>query len=112
MNSLPKYVASTTLQDPTWNASVIEGDVADEVSRLKQESGGDLLIGGSFKLLGTLMEHDLVDEYRLLVHPVVVGGGRRLFEEQQASTDLQLAGTETFESGVVALTYHPAGRGG
>jgi dihydrofolate reductase len=107
MNSLPKHVASTTLTDPTWNASVIEGDVADAVAKLKQESGQDLLLGGSFQLLDTLMQHDLVDEYRLLVHPIVVGSGRGLFDNTSAKAELELTGSQTFDGGVVALTYRP-----
>jgi dihydrofolate reductase len=108
MNSLPKYVASTTLEEAEWNASVIKGDVAEEVSKLKQEPGQNLLIGGSFKLVHTLMDHGLIDEYRVLIHPVIVGQGRRLFEDENKMTQFKLTGTQTFESGVVALTYEPA----
>src|SRR5436305_8174276 len=79
MNSLPKYVASTTLSEVTWNASLIKGDLADELSRLKQEDGQDILIFGSGELVHTLHEQDLIDEYRLMIFPVVLGSGKRLF---------------------------------
>lgn len=109
MNSLPKYVASRTLDAAEWNAQLIKGDVADEVARLKQQPGQDLLIYGSGELVHTLMQHDLVDEYRLLVYPVVLGRGKRLFRDGSTAT-LNLVGTTTFSSGVVALIYHPAQR--
>jgi dihydrofolate reductase len=108
MNSLPKFVASTTLKDPTWNAGVIKGDVAEEIARLKQQPGQDILVYGSADLMRTLMQHDLVDEYRLMVHPVVVGSGKRLFSEGGGTTALQLVDTQTFPSGVIVLTYQPA----
>jgi dihydrofolate reductase len=107
MNTLPKYVASTTLSEATWNNStLIGGNVPDEVSKLKQQSGGDILIGGSGALATTLIEHDLIDEVRFLVHPIFVGRGQRLFEEKDGSSGLSLVNTQTFESGVVALVYH------
>ncbi len=81
MNGLPKFVASTTLSDPQWNASLLEGDVAAEVSKLKQQPGQDILIYGSSGLVHTLMPHDLIDEYRIWVYPVIVGSGRRLFRD-------------------------------
>lgn len=109
MNSMPKYVASRTLQEGEWNASLIKEDVAEEVVRLKQQPGQDLLIYGSAELVQTLMQHDLVDEYRLLVYPVVLGSGKRLFGEGSAAS-LKLVDTRTFSSGVVALIYHPAQR--
>ncbi len=108
MNSLPKYVASTTLDEPTWNASVIEGDIAGKVAALRQEAGQNLLLGGSFSILRTLMDRNLIDEYRLLVHPVVVGSGRRLFENGGTPASFTLSATQTFDSGVVALAYEPA----
>ena len=111
MNSLPKYVASRTLDEVEWNnATLIKGDVAEEVARLKQEPGQDILIYGSGELVHTLMKHDLIDEYRLWVHPVVLGSGRRLFGDGTDTTALRLVGTETFSSGVVVLSYQPAGR--
>src|SRR5215211_3106784 len=111
INSVPKYVVSTTLEEPLeWNNStMIEGDVAEEVSRLKQQPGRDILIGGSGELVNTLMGHDLIDEYRLMVFPVVVGSGKHLFGEGSATKTLQLEETKTFASGVVVLSYTPAG---
>jgi dihydrofolate reductase len=105
MNGYPKHVVSTTLQEPLeWiNSSLIEGDVAEKVSELKQGPGGDILVFGSGDLVNTLTQHDLVDEYRLMIFPVVVGTGKRLFGEG--------SDTKTFDSGVVVLTYVPAGDG-
>ena len=81
MNSLPKFVVSTTLKEVEWNnARLMKGNIAEEVSKLKQQPGQDILIAGSADLVHTLMQHDLIDEYRLLVHPIVVGSGKRLFE--------------------------------
>ncbi len=110
MNGLPKYVVSTALEEPLgWNNStIIKGDVAEEVSRLKQQPGGDILIGGSADLVNTLMEQDLVDEYRLMVFPVVVGSGKRLFRGGGDRKALRLVETKTFDSGVIVLTYRPA----
>src|SRR5215210_3777034 len=87
MNGYPKYVVSTTLEEPLeWNNStLIEGNVADEVLRLKQQSGKDILVFGSGRLVNTLMQHDLIDEYRLMVFPIVLGSGQRLFEEGSAT---------------------------
>ncbi len=107
MNNLPKYVVSTTLKKVEWNNSrLIKGNVADEVSRLKQESGQDILIYGSGELVRMLMQHDLVDEYRLLVYPVTLGSGKRLFKDGSHAT-LRLVETKAFGSGVVALIYQP-----
>lgn len=110
MNSYPKYVVSTTLKEPLeWNNStIIKEDVADEVSKLKQQSGQDILIGGSADLVNALMEHDLIDEFRIMVFPVVVGSGKRLFGEWSEQKALRLVDTQTFASGVVVLTYEPA----
>ena len=108
MNSMPKYVASRTLESATWNASIIQGDVAEAVRRLKQPDGGDLLIGGSGQLIDYLSGHDLIDEYRLMVHPIVLGGGeKRLFRHAPRRT-LKLVDSVTLPTGVVILTYHPA----
>jgi dihydrofolate reductase len=109
MNSYPKYVVSSTLQEPLeWNASLIKGDeLAEEVLRLKQEPGKDILVYGSGDLLNTLMKHNLVDEYRLMVFPIVVGSGKRLFEDGLNTTVLELVDTKAFGSGVVVLTYQP-----
>jgi dihydrofolate reductase len=109
MNGLPKYVASTTLSDVTWNATLIGGDLAQELARLKQEVGRDLLVFGSAQLVHTLHARGLVDEYRLMVFPVVLGGGKRLFPEGGGKQALKLVETATFPSGVVVLTYHRAG---
>jgi dihydrofolate reductase len=110
MNSYPKYVVSTTLQEPLeWNASLIEGDLAEEVSRLKQEPGKDIMVYGSGDLVNTLMKHNLVDEYRLMVFPIVLGSGRRLFPDDAAEkTTLKLVDSKTFDSGVAVHTYHRA----
>ncbi len=111
MNGYPKYVASTTLDTVEWNASVLKGEIADEVAGLKRQPGRDLLVFGSGRLVETLLRHNLIDEYRLLVFPVVLGRGRRLFPEGFATT-LHLVEAKTFSSGVVALTYRPAAREG
>ena len=108
MNRMPKYVASRTLETATWNASIIKGDVAEAVRQLKQPDGGDLLIGGSGQLIDYLSGHDLIDEYRLMVHPLVLGGGeRRLFRHAPKRT-LELVDSVAFPTGVVVLTYRPA----
>lgn len=109
MNSLPKYVVSETLNDATWNNTrIISGDIPQQVSRLKQQYAGDLLVAGSATLVHTLMRHDLVDEYRIMVHPVVLGDGKRLFRSGDGATALKLVEARTFDSGIVVLTYHPA----
>ena len=108
MNSLPKYVVSTTLDSVEWNNStLIEENIAEEVSKLKQQPGQDILVYGSADLVHTLMQHGLVDEYRLMLHPVVVGSGKRLFRENSDTTALRLVDAKTFSSGVVVLTYQP-----
>ncbi len=112
MNSYPKRVASRTLQGPLeWNNSTLIGrNVAEGVSNLKRQDGKDILVFGSGELVNTLMGHDLVDEYRLMIFPVVLGSGKRLFGDGSATTKaLRLADTKTFASGVVVLTYEPAG---
>jgi len=112
MNGYPKYVASTTLEEPLeWNAALIGENVAEEISRLKQQPGKDILVFGSVSLVNTLMHHGLVDEYRLMVFPIVVGSGKRLFEDGSGTTVLKLAESKTFDSGVVVLTYEPVGNG-
>jgi dihydrofolate reductase len=109
MNSMPKYVASTTLKDLEWeNSTLIEGDVPSGVAKLKQEDGGPILVAGSRTLVHTLMEHDLVDVYRLMTFPVVLGSGKRLFPETPEKTMLKLADSRTFGSGVVVHDYHRA----
>jgi dihydrofolate reductase len=112
MNSLPKVVVSTTLEEVEWNNSrLIKGNVAEEVSKLKHEVGQDILIAGSGALVQTLMQHDLIDDYRLLVYPVVLGSGKRLFQDGSKTT-LRLVETKTFRSGVVLLHYQPVGKSG
>lgn len=107
INSMPKVVVSTTLEEPLeWNATLIKGDVAKEVSKLKQQPGGDILIYGSRQLVNTLVQHDLIDEYRLMVFPVVLGSGKRLFRDGSKTT-LRLVETKTFGSGIVLLSYQP-----
>jgi dihydrofolate reductase len=106
LNSVPKYVVSSTLRDPDWNNStVLTGDAVDEVSKLKQELNGDIVLVASFQLLRTLLEHDLVDELRLKVFPVVLGAGERLFGEPGDKKPLRLADTRTVAGGVAVLTY-------
>jgi dihydrofolate reductase len=109
-NSMPKYVVSSTLEDPEWNNStVLKGDVVEEVSRLKQEQEGDIVIHGSPQLVQTLIEHDLVDEYRLMVFPVVLGSGKRLFGETTDKKSLRLVDSKVVGDGVAVLIYQPAG---
>ncbi|MDQ3362482.1 MAG: dihydrofolate reductase family protein [Actinomycetota bacterium] len=110
MNGYPKYVVSTTLEESLeWNNStLIEGNVAEEVSRLKEQDGKDILVFGSAALVNTLVEQDLVDEYRLMVFPVVVGSGKRLFADGIDKKVLMLVETKTFGSGAIVLTYRPA----
>jgi dihydrofolate reductase len=108
LNSLPKYVVSSTLEDPDWNNStVLKGDVVEEVSKLKQELNGEILVAGSFQLVGTLMEHDLVDELRLKVFPVVLGAGARLFGETSDKKPMRLVDSQTLGDGIAILTYVP-----
>ncbi len=108
LNGLPKYVVSSTLEDPDWNNSmVLEGDAVDAVSELKQELNGEILVPGSFQLLRTLMEHDLVDELRLKIFPVVLGAGERLFGETSDKKPMRLVDTQTLGDGVAILTYEP-----
>jgi dihydrofolate reductase len=106
LNGLPKYVVSSTLQDPKWtNGMVLTGNVVDEVTRLKKDVDGDIVVYASYQLGRTLIEHDLVDELRLFVFPVVVGGGERLFGETAGKKPFRLAGSRTVGSGLVFLTY-------
>ena len=108
MNTLPKYVVSKTLKEGTWNNStLINENVVEEIFRLKQQPGQDILVGGSANLVHTLMQHNLVDEYKLMLHPVVLGTGRRLFDTKIDQTVLKLIGTKALSSGIVILTYEP-----
>ena len=112
MNGYPKYVVSTSLRAPLEcnNSTLIQEDVVEEVSRLKRQPGKGILIFGSGDLMNTLLQHELIDELRLMVFPVVVGNGKRLFEDGIDKTVLKLVDTETFGSGVVVVTYRPAGK--
>jgi dihydrofolate reductase len=106
LNSLPKYVASSTLEPPAWNNStVLTGDVVDEVSKLKRELDGDIVVYASFQLVRTLLDHDLVDELRLMVYPLALGAGERLFGEIGDPKRLRLVGTRTIGDGIAFLTY-------
>src|SRR5204863_7584204 len=108
MNGIAKDVASTTLEDPEWqNTELIEGDVPEAVGKLKEQPGEGLIVYGSGELTNTLMEHDLIDEYRLWVHPVVLGRGSRFFEDGVERMDLELVDSTAIPSGVVILTYRP-----
>jgi len=106
LNSMPKYVVSSTLEDPAWNNStVLKGDVVNEVSKLKQELNGEINVPASFQLVRTLMEHDLVDELRLKIYPVVLGAGERLFGETSDKRPMRLVDTRTIDGDVAFLTY-------
>lgn len=105
MNSIPKYVATTTLTEPTWNAQFIQGDVAEAVRALKAQPGPDLLVYGSAELLDTLRRNDLVDVYRLMVYPVVLGKGKKLFKEGDTLSKFRLLDSKPTGSGVLILTY-------
>ena len=107
MNRLPKYVVSTTLENPTWNNStLIKENVAGEIIKLKQQRGQAIMVAGSVKLIQTLLQENLIDEYRLLIYPVILGKGRRLFPEGSKTT-LKLLEAKTFHSGVVLVRYAP-----
>jgi len=109
MNSMPKYVVSSTLTNPEWqNTTVLSGDVAEEVSRLKQEVDGNILVAGSARLVQALIDHDLVDELRLMVYPVVLGSGKRLFGKTSDKKALRLADSKVVGDGVQILVYESA----
>jgi dihydrofolate reductase len=106
LNSLPKYVVSSTLEDPDWNNStVLKGDVVNEVSKLKQELDGEIVVYASRQLVRTLMKHDLIDELRLMVYPVVLGAGERLFGETSDKKSMRRLSTRTVGDGIAYLTY-------
>jgi len=107
MNSIPKFVASTTLRETTWNAKVIQGDVASFVSDLKSQPGGDIVKYGNGALDATLMDHGLIDEFHLLVTPVAIGRGQHLFESLDDAPSLKLADVTRFSNGVLLLIYTP-----
>jgi dihydrofolate reductase len=109
LNGVPKYVVSSTLEEPKWNNStVLKGDVVTEASELKQELNGDIVVPGSFQLLRTLIEHDLVDELRLKVYPVVLGDGARLFGPTSDQKPMRLINAQTLDDGIAFLTYESA----
>jgi dihydrofolate reductase len=108
-NAMPKYVVSSTLEKPEWNNStVLKGDVAEEVAKLTQEQDGDVVVHGSARLVQTLVEHDLVDELRLMVYPLVLGSGKRLFGETSDKKPLRLVDSKVVGDGVTILIYEPA----
>ena len=109
-NNMPKYVVSSTLREPEWNNTTVLGDdLEEEVTRLKGEQDGDIVVHGSAQLVQTLVEKDLVDELRLMVFPVVLGTGKRLFGETSDKKRLRLANSKTVGDGVTILVYEPAG---
>jgi len=109
-NSMPKYVVSSTLEEAKWNNStVLRGDVVENVSQLRQGPGGDIVVHGSAQLVQTLIEHDLVDELRLMVFPVVLGTGKRLFGDRSEKKRLRLADSKTVGDGIAILIYELAG---
>ena len=106
LNSMPKYVVSSTLEEADWNNStILKGDVVTEVSKLKRELDGEIVVPASYQLGRTLIEHDLADELRLVVFPVVLGGGERFFGETSGKKQMRLAGTRTIGDGLTFLTY-------
>jgi len=108
MNSMPKYVVSKTLQTASWdNSTIVRGDVVDEIKRLKERPGRDILVAGSWQLVHTLAQHQLVDEYRLMVFPIVLGSGKRLFGEGLPSTSLKIVESRQ-TSAVLTLRLQPA----
>jgi dihydrofolate reductase len=108
LNSKPKYVVSSTLQAPAWNkTTVLKGNVMNEVSKLKQQLAGDIVVPASFQLVRTLIEHDLADELRLMIYPVVLGAGQRLFGETSDNKPLRLISTRTVGNDLAYLTYQP-----
>ena len=106
LNSKPKYVVSSTLQEPEWtNVTVLRGDVVSEVSKLKQQLAGDIVVAASFQLVHTLIEHDLADELRLTIYPVVLGAGKRLFGQTSDKKPMRLINTRTVGDSLAYLTY-------
>lgn len=111
MNNMPKVVVSTTLTEPAWrNTTVVSEDIAGAVAKLKEQYDGDVLVGGSAILIEELRDLDLIDEYRLMLHPVVLGQGKKLFKDGTAPTDLVLVGSRAVGPDVLLLTYRPATR--
>ncbi|HEV7400724.1 MAG TPA: dihydrofolate reductase family protein [Solirubrobacterales bacterium] len=111
MNSMPKYVVSSTLQEASWeNSTILRGDLADEVAKLHREIDGVILVAGSAQLVQGLIERDLVDELRLMVFPVLLGEGKRLFDDVTAKKPLNLVDSKTIGDGIALLTYEPAAK--
>jgi dihydrofolate reductase len=111
MNAMPKYVVSSTLAHADWsNSTILSGELPTAIGRLKEESSGDILVAGSCRLVQGLLAEGLVDELRLMVFPIVLGSGKRLFGESRDPLSLELASSTRLQSGAVILTYHPAGR--
>jgi dihydrofolate reductase len=110
LNAVPKYVASTTLQSGPWSETTVITDVAGQVGELKAVPGKDIVVMGSSELAQSLMRHELVDQYRLMLHPIVLGSGKRLFREGGPASALELIEAATSTSGLVILTYEPAQR--
>lgn len=109
MNSLPKFVVSTTLETADWNNShIIKQNVREEVAKLKQQFDRDIVIHGSAALTNSLMQDDLIDEFRLMIHPVIVGHGKRLFQDGQSEKPLKLTDSIIYDNGAMVLTYQPA----
>ncbi len=109
MNRMPKYIVSTTLNEPAWNKShVIKRNIAQEVLALKSVPGKDILIAGSARLVQTLMQNKLIDEYRLMVYPVILGMGKHLFDQGSEALPLKLVESKPIGAGIVILIYHPA----
>lgn len=108
MNSFPKYVVSTTLENPAWNnTTVISGNVVEELLKLKAADGQDIMIAGSVTLINSLLETGVIDEYRLMVHPIVVGKGLKLWSDREASVSLDLRSVEQLPNGVTVMNYIP-----
>ena len=111
-NTMPKYVVSSTLKNPEWdNSTVLDGDVVPEVTKLKQELAGDIVVHGSAQLVEALLEHDLVDEVRLMVFPVVLGSGKRVFGQTSDKKAMRLVSSKLVGDGVAILVYEPASGG-
>jgi dihydrofolate reductase len=108
LNTRPKYVASATLEEPTWEGTTVLRDVPGEVAKLREQPGGQILLMGSSALTQSLMAHGLVDEYQLWVHPLVLGGGKKLFRDGGPAISLRLADSTTTPGGLVILTYRPS----
>ena len=112
-NNMPKYVVSRTLKDPEWtNTTVLSGDLSESVTKLKEQYSGDIVVHGSVSLAHSLIEEDLVDELRLMVFPVILGQGKRLFGETSDKKSLKLVESKTVGDGVTILVYRPAGQDG